>query len=69
MRTIAKVPVETQFPKELVAEARVFVNDGWAANLDELLADSLRRYLDSHAPALSEELIRQDVDWGLHGSD
>ena len=64
-----KTIIESQLPEELVAEAREFVNDGWAANLDELIAEALRSYLDSHAPALTEQLIRQDVEWGLHGRD
>lgn len=64
-----KTIIESQLPEELVAEAREFVNDGWAASLDELIAEALRRYLDSHAPALTEQLIRQDVEWGLHGRD
>ena len=64
-----KTTIETQLPEELLAEARTYVNEGWAGSVDDLLADALRRYLDSHAVALTERFIRQDAEWGLHGRD
>jgi hypothetical protein len=39
-----------------------------ATNLDTLLAESLRRYLESHSPAIAEKFLREDIEWGLHGS-
>jgi len=56
-------------PTDILDEARTRVRDGWAASLDELLAESLRRYLDSHSTRLTEEFVLQDVEWGLHGRD
>ena len=64
-----KTTIEIQLPEELLAEARTYVNEGWAGSVDDLLADALRRYLDSHAVALIERFIRQDAEWGLHGRD
>ncbi|WP_404358531.1 hypothetical protein [Methylotuvimicrobium sp. KM1] len=29
----------------------------------------MHRYLESHREAITEEFIREDVDWGLHGKD
>jgi hypothetical protein len=29
----------------------------------------LRRFLDSHRGDLMQDLIREDVEWGLHGTD
>jgi hypothetical protein len=37
--------------------------------MQELLAESLRRYLESHQEALLEQAVRDDVQWGLHGDD
>ena len=54
-------------PQELVARARAYVEEGWAADFDALLAESLRRYLDSHSADLTEAFVREDVKWGLHG--
>jgi metal-responsive CopG/Arc/MetJ family transcriptional regulator len=59
--------VQVTLPEDLVSEARRFVAEGWAARFDDLLAEALRRYLESHGPALTEAFIRDDVAWGLHG--
>jgi len=45
------------------------VERGWVANMDELITESIRRYLESHLEEMNERFIREDVDWGLHGKD
>jgi hypothetical protein len=45
------------------------VQQGWASNLQEIINESLRRYLDSHQDLLTENFILEDVEWGLHGND
>jgi hypothetical protein len=45
------------------------VAEGWVAGFDELLAEALRRYMESHATVLTEESVMDDVRWGLRGSD
>ena len=37
--------------------------------IQALIAESLRRYLDSHQEALAEKFVMDDVDWGLHEQD
>lgn len=64
-----KTSVQTELPEELVSAARVFIAEGWARDLDELLADALRRYLESHSSQLTETFLRQDMEWGLYGRD
>jgi hypothetical protein len=64
-----KAGVQARLPQELVAQARAFVEEGWAADFDALLAESLRRYLASHSGKLAEAFVREDVKWGLHGRD
>lgn len=61
------VSVQADLPEELVAQAQQFVREGWSAGLNELLAESLRRYLEAHSSSLTESFIREDVEWGLHG--
>jgi len=61
--------IQTELPTQLLDQARRLVDEGWASNLDDILADALRRYLESHASALTESFIREDVDWGLHGEE
>ena len=59
--------VQANLPPELTARARTFVDEGWAGGFDELLADALRRFLESHASQVTENLVMEDVKWGLHG--
>ena len=64
-----KTAVQTTLPSDLLAQARGFVEEGWAEDFDELMAEALRRYLESHSARLSENLVREDVAWGLHGGE
>lgn len=64
-----KTTIQTELPDELISQARSLVDQGWAGDLDELLTDALRRYLESHSSELSESFIRQDVAWGLSGRE
>ncbi len=61
--------IEVTLPQELVLKARQFVDEGFAPNIDNLVSEALRRFLDSHQPELTEAFIRDDVEWGLHGKD
>jgi hypothetical protein len=58
--------LQAELPPELLAPARAFVEEGWATDVNELLAEALRRYLEYHSPQLSETFIREDVEWGLN---
>ena len=61
--------IEAQLPDELTARALSFVEEGWATDLNGLLAESLRRFLESHSSQLSQAMLQTDVEWGLHGID
>jgi Arc/MetJ-type ribon-helix-helix transcriptional regulator len=61
--------VKTEIPDQLWQQAQYMVQQGWVANMDELIAESVRRYLESHLETMNERFIREDVDWGLHGQD
>ena len=45
------------------------MEEDWAADFNELLADALRRFLESHSARATETFIMDDVQWGLHGKD
>ena len=64
-----KVRIEAELPAALVAQARAFVAEGCAADLDHVLAEALRRFLESHASELTDAFMKEDVRWGLHGDD
>jgi hypothetical protein len=61
--------IQAELPPELTDRARSFVEEGWAADMNELLAEALRRFLESHSGDLTEAMIQDDVNWGLHGKD
>lgn len=64
-----KTNIEARLPRALLEEAKELIREGWVRDMDELLAEALRRYLESHSSKLTETYIRQDVEWGLHGQD
>ena len=61
--------LRTEVPTRLLAELQALVDAGWSPTLDEVVLDALRRYADSHRQELMEEHIREDIEWGLRGSD
>lgn len=61
--------LQTQIPDQLIQQAQYLVQQGWVANIDDLIAEAMRRYLESHREAMTEQFINEDVDWGLHGQD
>jgi Arc/MetJ-type ribon-helix-helix transcriptional regulator len=61
--------IQAYIPDQLVQQARALVTRGWVGNFDELVAESLRRYIESHQEALTEGFIREDVAWGVQGAD
>ena len=61
--------IQGQIPERLWQQAQSLVAQGWASNMQELVNESLRRYLESHEDVLAEQFILDDVRWGLHGKD
>jgi Arc/MetJ-type ribon-helix-helix transcriptional regulator len=61
--------VQATLPTRLLARVQSLIADGWFQDMDELIADALRRLLDTHRPELMERYILQDVEWGLHGEE
>lgn len=61
--------LRTEVPDRLLGELQALVDAGWSRDLDDLVLDALQRYADSHRQELMEAFIREDVEWGLRGSD
>lgn len=64
-----KTVIQAELPPELTERAHTYVKEGWAADFNELLADALRRFLESHSARVTETFIMEDVKWGLHGNE
>lgn len=59
----------TEVPSRVFEELQSLVEAGWFASLDEAVADALRRFVDSHRAELMSSFVREDVEWGLRGTD
>ena len=62
-------PIRAEVPVPLLAQLQALVDQGWFRDLDDLVLDALRRFVDSHPAELMEVFVREDVEWGLHGRD
>lgn len=63
------ITLETEVPSRLFQELQALVDAGWSRTVDEIVLDALRRYAESHRESLMADFIREDVEWGLRGSD
>ena len=69
MKPLKTASIHTEVPISLINQAQKLVEAGWFQDLDEIVLDALRRFLDSHREELMEDFIRQDVEWGLTGDE
>jgi len=61
--------LQTEIPVRLLTEMQSLVDTGWFRSLDDVVIDALRRFVDTHREDLMESLIREDIEWGLRGTD
>ena len=61
--------LETPVPPRLFDQLQQLVSDGWYGSIDEIVRDALRRYLNTHRPEIMERHLREDVEWGLRGTN
>ena len=69
MNPLPTSSVQMEVPLILITQAQKLVDAGWFRDLDELVLDALRRFLESHREELMEDFIRQDIEWGLKGDE
>jgi len=69
MGEIRMATIQTDVPVRLLTEMQMLVEAGWFRDLDDLMLDALRRFVESHRAELMERFMREDVEWGLHGDD
>ncbi|MEM9447253.1 MAG: CopG family transcriptional regulator [Cyanobacteria bacterium P01_E01_bin.6] len=56
-------------PINLMNQAKRLVDAGWFRDVDEIVIDALRRFLESHQEEVMEDFIFQDIEWGLAGDE
>jgi Arc/MetJ-type ribon-helix-helix transcriptional regulator len=55
-------------PPRLAEQIQSYVQAGWFPDLNALVVEALRRYLETHQAELTERFVWQDVEWGLRGN-
>jgi Arc/MetJ family transcription regulator len=60
--------VQAEIPDLLAQQAQRMVDRGWATSVESIVAESMRRYLESHQETLTEHFLQEDVEWGLRGN-
>ena len=61
--------LEAKIPQRLREEVQQYLDAGGHRDIDAMVTEALRRYLDSHSHVLVEQFIQEDIEWGLHGRD
>lgn len=61
--------LQTEVPAQLLQDARILVDRGWYQDIDELVLDALQQFLETRRLDIDEEQIRNDVEWGLRGTE
>ena len=69
MTELQAATIQTEVPVRLLTEMQVLVETGWFHDLNDLMLDALRRFVESHRVELMERFIREDVEWGLYGNE
>ncbi len=58
-----------KLPPRLEKEAQLYIQSGWSPDLNTLVIEALRRYLEAHQIELQERFLKEDIEWGLRGND
>jgi Arc/MetJ-type ribon-helix-helix transcriptional regulator len=61
--------VKVELPHELHERLRELVAKGWFSSETDLVREAVRRFLEARAPEMMSQFIKEDVEWGLRGSD
>jgi len=61
---MSEFKAEICLPKRLAEDVQDQVNAGWFPDLNSLVVEAVRRYLETHRGELKEQFIRQDVNLG-----
>ncbi len=63
---MSEVKTTISLPPGLAKQAQEQIQAGWFPDINSLVVEALRRYLETHRDELMECFIREDVDCGLY---
>ncbi|MCC6299268.1 MAG: CopG family transcriptional regulator [Anaerolineales bacterium] len=58
-----------KLPSRLAEQVNLHVEEGWFSDLNSLVVEAVRRYLETHNREFAERFILEDVEWGLKGDE
>lgn len=61
--------IPAKLTPRLIQEIDEIIQEGWYANRSELIRDAVREMVKKVKVERLEAAIKEDVRWGLHGSD
>lgn len=66
---MAETQTTIQLPPRLAEQVKDHLQEGWFPDLNSLIVEALRRYLETHQGEITARFIREDVKWGLRGNE
>ena len=61
--------LQAELPDKLYEQIKLLIDSGWFQDENSVIAEALRRFLETHKPELMEKFIKEDIEWGLRGKD
>ncbi|MCQ3938207.1 MAG: CopG family transcriptional regulator [Chloroflexi bacterium] len=66
---MAEFSTTVKLPPQLAKMAEEYVREGWSIDMNSLIVEALRRYMETHQAQILERFIEEDVEWGLNGDE
>ncbi|MBC6952173.1 CopG family transcriptional regulator [candidate division KSB1 bacterium] len=66
---MAEFSTTVKLPVQLAKMAEEYVREGWSIDMNSLIVEALRRYMETHEAQILERFIEEDVEWGLIGDE
>jgi hypothetical protein len=54
---------------QIYNDVQTRVMDGWFKDIESVVEEAIRRYIESHPVDITDKFIKEDIEWGLHGTD
>jgi metal-responsive CopG/Arc/MetJ family transcriptional regulator len=61
--------ITLKIPNNLLQTIKQLVESGWYLDENEIFLLALRSYVKTHSEEIITQFIKEDIEWGLSGSD
>jgi len=66
---MTEITTTVKLPARLAEQVKTHIQQGWSTDLNSLIVEALRRYMETHQGELIERFVKEDVEWGLKGDE